>query len=74
MVVQEEQGVAAEHRTESWLWRYSLGIIPSLSSLAKCSYLFCWDRREKATVEDEIKEKEAAISEHSNEVQVRSIY
>lgn len=79
MVVQGEevvlvQGPGKEGSAESWLELSGLGVLglPSLSSVAKFSCL--WTPREKSSVEDEIKEKEEAVSQRSNEVQVRYRY
>uniref|UniRef100_A0A8C4ITB7 Epidermal growth factor receptor pathway substrate 15 n=1 Tax=Dicentrarchus labrax TaxID=13489 RepID=A0A8C4ITB7_DICLA len=58
-------------RSYSWLGLGELGVpgLPSLSLVAKYSCLLCWPPREKSSVEDEIKEKEEAIRQRSNEVQ-----
>lgn len=79
MVVQGDEVVVAqgaEGSAESWLWLGGLGApgLPSLSSLAKCSYMLCWTFREKSTAEEEIKENEESIKGRSVEVQVRSRY
>lgn len=70
------QGPGIEGSAESWLGLSGLGILglPSLSSVAKFSCLWCWTPREKSSVEDEIKEKEEAVSQRSSEVQVRFHY
>lgn len=44
----------------------------SMTLVPKCSCVLCWTPREKSSVEDEIKEKEEAIRQHSSEVQVSS--
>lgn len=68
------QGQGKEGSAESWLGLGALGVpsLPSLSLVAKYSCLLCWIPREKSSVEEEIKEKEEAIRQRSNEVQVRS--
>lgn len=81
MVVQGEemvvvvQGQGEEHSAENWLGLGGFGVpsLPSLSSVAKYSCLLCWSPREKSTVEEEIKEKEEAIRQRSNEVQVSPV-
>lgn len=67
------QGQSKEGSVEDWLGPGGLEIpgLPSLSLVAKYCFL-CWTPREKITVEEEIKEKEEAIRQRSNEVQVRS--
>lgn len=77
MVAQEEevvvvQGHGKEGSAENWLGGLGVPGLPSLSSVAKYSCLLCWAPREKSSVEEEIKEKEEAIRQRSNEVQVRS--
>lgn len=79
MVVQGEevvlvQGQGKESSAESWLGLGGLGVpgLPSLSLVAKYSCVLCWTPREKSSVEEEIKEKEEAISQRSSEVQVKS--
>lgn len=68
------QGRGTEGSAESWLGLGGLGVpgLPSLSAVAKYSCLLCWTPREKSSVEEEIKEKEEAVSQRSSEVQVRS--
>lgn len=44
----------------------------SVTLVPEYSCVVCWTPREKSSVEDEIKEKEEAIRQHSDEVQVRS--
>ena len=70
-VVVVVQGQGRDGSVEKWL---GLGVpgVPSLSLVAKYSCLLCWTPREKITVEEEIKEKEDAIRQRNNEVQVRS--
>lgn len=72
MVAQGEEGT--EGSAESWLGLGGLGVpgLPPLSVVAKYSCLLCWPPREKSSVEEEIKEKEEAVSQRSGEVQVRS--
>lgn len=72
MVAQGEEGT--EGSAESWLGLGGLGVpgLPPLSVVAKYSCLLCWTPREKSSVEEEIKEKEEAVSQRSGEVQVRS--
>lgn len=79
MVAQGEEaalvrGQGTEGYAESWLGPGGLGVpgLPSLSVVAKYSCLLCWTPREKSSVEEEIKEKEEAVSQRSGEVQVRS--
>lgn len=71
VVVQEQ---SKEGSVENWLGLGGLEVpgLPSLSLVAKYSCFLCWTPREKITVEEEIKEKEEAIRQRSNEVQVRS--
>lgn len=66
------QGHGKEGSAENWLGGLGVPGLPSLSSVAKYSCLLCWPPREKSSVEEEIKEKEEAIRQRSNEVQVRS--
>ena len=77
MVAQGEQLVAGRPAGKgsvgSWLGLgglEGLGLLPSLSSVAKYSCLLCWDSREKSGVEQEIKEKEETIQQRTSEVQV----
>lgn len=71
MVVQGQDEVGP---AESCLGLTGRGVpgLHSFSLLTQYSCLFCWAPREKSTVEEEIKEKEEAIRQRSNEVQVRS--
>ncbi|KAA8589642.1 hypothetical protein FQN60_013007 [Etheostoma spectabile] len=64
------QGQSKEGSVENWLGPDGLEVLglPSLSLVAKYCFL-CWTPREKITVEEEIKEKEEAIRQRSNEVQ-----
>lgn len=48
------------------------GGLQSVTLVPKCSCILCWTPREKSSVEEEIKEKEEAVRQHSSEVQVRS--
>ena len=79
MVAQGEQLVAVQPAGKgsvgSWLGLgglEGLGLLPSLSSVAKYSCLLCWNSREKSGVEQEIKEKEETIQHRTSEVQVGS--
>lgn len=72
-MVQGEEVVSSQGRGEGAL----LGLVgvpggKRLSLLAKYSCLLCWNPREKSSVEEEIKEKEEAIRQRSDEVQVCS--
>lgn len=60
---------------KSWQGLGGLGVqgLTFLTSVAKYSCLLCWTTREKTSVEEEIKEKEDAIRQRSNEVQVRAV-
>lgn len=63
------QGQARKASGEGWPGK---GDLQSMTLLPKYSCILCWTPREKSSVEDEIKEKEEAIRQHSSEVQVRS--
>lgn len=63
------QGQARKASPEGWPGQR--GVL-SVTLVPKYSCGLCWTPREKSSVEDEIKEKEEAIRQHSNEVQVRS--
>lgn len=63
------QGQARKASQEGWLGQRDL---LSMTLVPKYSCILCWTPREKSSVEDEIKEKEEAIRQHSSEVQVRS--
>lgn len=66
MLVQEQ---ARKASGEGWPGK---GDLQSMTLLPKYACILCWTPREKSSVEDEIKEKEEAIRQHSSEVQVRS--
>lgn len=74
MVVQGEEVVVVVEGQgkESWLGGLEVLGLPSLSLVAKYSCFLCWTPREKSSVEEEIREKEEAIRQRTNEVQVRS--
>lgn len=63
------QGQARKTSGEGWQGQ---GDLQSMTLVPKYSCILCWTPREKSSVEDEIKEKEEAIRQHSSEVQVRS--
>lgn len=63
------QGQARKASGEGWLGQ---GDLRSVTLVPKYSCILCWTPREKISVEDEIKEEEEAIRQHSSEVQVRS--
>lgn len=63
------QGQARKALAEGWPGQ---GGLQSMTLVPKYSCNLCWTPREKSSVEDEIKEKEEAIRQHSSEVQVRS--
>lgn len=63
------QGQARKASGEGWPGQ---GDLQSMTLVPKYSCILCWTPREKSSVEDEIKEKEEAIRQHSSEVQVRS--
>uniref|UniRef100_A0A3B5LTV9 Epidermal growth factor receptor pathway substrate 15 n=1 Tax=Xiphophorus couchianus TaxID=32473 RepID=A0A3B5LTV9_9TELE len=58
---------------DTWLWLGGVGLqsLTCLSSVANHFCLLCWTPREKISVEEEIKEKEEAIRQQTDEVQVR---
>lgn len=66
MLVQRQAGKASG---EGWPGQ---GDLQSMTLVPKYSCILCWTPREKSSVEDEIKEKEEAIRQHSSEVQVRT--
>lgn len=69
-MVQGEEVVSSRG---AWLGLADVPTVKCLSLLAKYSCLLCWNSREKSSVEEEIKEKEEAIRQRTDEVQVCSV-
>lgn len=74
MVLQGEnvvlvQGQARRASQEGWPGQRD---VQSVTLVPQYSCVLCWTPREKSSVEDEIKEKEEAVRQHSDEVQVTS--
>lgn len=71
MAVFEKRGDAPS--ADVWLRLGGVGLqsLTCLSSVANHFRLLCWTPREKSSVEEEIKEKEEAIRQRTDEVQVR---